>query len=733
MAYRTEKTKAGTDIVINGFEKGIASSPHLGIANLKCANISTDTGEVMANYARTQQSQPGNTTANENATRTDTSHLSTNVTLVNGQWITITNAGTTGISTGNYYIQNSNGTAIFAATSFQISSTFNGTVLTGFNAGTIVFNLLAVMGIPVQSDIEEYTDSNYIIQYRYYVLDQSGLLWVYDTAQVNAGSTGKILWVLPDPTNPDGLATLATGLAVYNGWVHVFKGNKIYCKLTTLLGVNPTSTGSLGWAGFTGGNLQTPPFSPNPHFAYKFQGEIIYTDTNFIGTLLALSNSGVPVNPNLFTYGSVTVTNASPSIFTLTQLSGQIPVGGQTVMFVSSGTPTNISSSTLYYIKNGTVSTSGGVITFQISTTPSGSALNSVSNTGTLYMNSYNPVNSAGTPTYAFSPTACILPSSEVATCITQLGLGIIIGGISSTMYTWDLGASATGTVVTDDQPTAFIPMPESNVQALLTVNIVVYAFVGAKGNIYVTNGSSLSLALTVPDYCAGIPSNSTPQYIEPYFVWGGAAINRGRIWFSIQDQTASKTGNCGGIWSFVPSFFNPVSGTDNGIALRLENQNSYGTYNGKANLIIPTINQNGLGPQYFSAWASDQNSSSASYGIDFTATTPVNQNNGATIVESDLLPLGTILGEQKRTFSSIEFKLTAPLQSGELVVINYRKNLTDAWAVAGTLQMDNTNLSGLYSPLAFEGLQWLQLQAVINSIGSNPSFCRLYEIRLHP
>jgi len=110
-----------------------------------------------------------------------------------------------------------------------------------------------------------------------------------------------------------------------------------------------------------------------------------------------------------------------------------------------------------------------------------------------------------------------------------------------------------------------------------------------------------------------------------------------------------------------------------------------------------------------------------------------VNQNNGATIIETDLLPLGTILGEQKRTFSSIEFKLSAPLQSGEIITINYRKNLTDAWAVAGTLQMDSSNLSGLYSPLAFEGLQWLQLQGVMNSTGSNPSFCRLYEIRIHP
>ena len=55
MSYELEKDTK--DIVISGWEKGIAPSPHLGIANMQCANISTETGEVMAAYQRALTTQ----------------------------------------------------------------------------------------------------------------------------------------------------------------------------------------------------------------------------------------------------------------------------------------------------------------------------------------------------------------------------------------------------------------------------------------------------------------------------------------------------------------------------------------------------------------------------------------------------------------------------------------------------------------------------------------------------
>ena len=63
MAYRTEKTEQGIDIVIDGWQNGIAPSPHKGIANMQAVNISSEPDEVMVSYSRTQQTQtPTNAT-----------------------------------------------------------------------------------------------------------------------------------------------------------------------------------------------------------------------------------------------------------------------------------------------------------------------------------------------------------------------------------------------------------------------------------------------------------------------------------------------------------------------------------------------------------------------------------------------------------------------------------------------------------------------------------------------
>ena len=45
------------DLVISGWEKGIAPAAGKGIANIQAANISTEEGEVMCSFSRILQSQ----------------------------------------------------------------------------------------------------------------------------------------------------------------------------------------------------------------------------------------------------------------------------------------------------------------------------------------------------------------------------------------------------------------------------------------------------------------------------------------------------------------------------------------------------------------------------------------------------------------------------------------------------------------------------------------------------
>ena len=51
MAYRQEKNNGDIDIVIDGFEKGIADSPEQGIADMRNMNITSVPNEAAVQFA----------------------------------------------------------------------------------------------------------------------------------------------------------------------------------------------------------------------------------------------------------------------------------------------------------------------------------------------------------------------------------------------------------------------------------------------------------------------------------------------------------------------------------------------------------------------------------------------------------------------------------------------------------------------------------------------------------
>lgn len=58
MAYRTEKNGQDTDIVIDGWEKGIADSPELGLASIQSGNISSIPGEISTSFSTQSSTLP---------------------------------------------------------------------------------------------------------------------------------------------------------------------------------------------------------------------------------------------------------------------------------------------------------------------------------------------------------------------------------------------------------------------------------------------------------------------------------------------------------------------------------------------------------------------------------------------------------------------------------------------------------------------------------------------------
>lgn len=554
---------------------------------------------------------------------------------------------------------------------------------------------------PVSSATEPYTDSSGNQQYRYYILDLAGTLWVHDSAITSP------VWFSPRAPVILSAGQTPSGIAVLNGWVVFSTGTQ---QLTWV----PTSLLTQGGAA---GAANLNPTTNLPHnILVGHKGILYYTDGNFINSIYP--NTGLlTLGVNLQSYFSYTAAGTVGTIATL--IGGSYPTIPPTsiripVFALSSGTlPAALSANTQYYIQW----ISPGP-TFNVYTASSGgSALNiQTGATGTQYFNTFYPIGSNGINTITATSQALNLPFFETSQSLVEIGNILLIGCRGNTVYQWDQAPNSNGSAF----PQTFIPLPENNVVNMISVNGMGYIFCGQKGNIYITNGSSASLVTSVPDYCAGIPG-APNSYIEPYFSWGGSMYMRGRVWFSILDQTATKTGNCGGIWSFVPSN-NLIPGQT--ISLRQENRSSYGTYNGVSPVLLQDQNQNAIGPRYWSGWYSSI--TSPAFGIDYSDTIPTPQ----TLIETDLIPTGTLLG--KKTFQQIEYKLSTPLASGETIGIAYRQNGTDAYVSCGTVKAESaTALSG-YFIANFQNGQWLQLQTSLNPLASTgSSFCRLMELRI--
>lgn len=624
-----------------------------------------------------------------------------NISIVGGKVIhTFTQSGSFNVlsinKTNLYYVSSASGTT------FTLSSKFDPTganALTHGTTGSITFSTVTTPNQGIAKAVEKYTNAT-STEYRYYILDANSYVWMFDSA---IGTH----WMLPDPNDYSTLRL--TGIGALNGMLQAVGKAFIVAKPTTDLGRNFTV--------IDGGYLNEP-FPTHNNFAMVGnQGKMYYCDGNYIGEVFA-TTSLITSIANIQSQCSYTAATTTGTVSAV--ISGSLPYSPEgtriPVVFYTDvyGTqPTNLVSNTVYYIE---YSVSGG--NFQVfSALTGGTAINIATGAaGNQFFTTYFPFGQSGangsTPTVQISTQRVNLPANETAQCIVEIGNTVLIGGKTNLIYPWNQ---------IDATPSDFIALPESDIKVMVNVNNMAYVFAGNKGNIYVCNGAVASLSLKVPDYCAGVPG--TPlSYIEPVFTWGDADFIRGRVYFSILDQTTTKAGNCGGIWSFIPSQ-NIDPSQEIGMALRLENQQSYGTYNGYANLIIGNQEQNVTSPQYWAAW--QDGVTTPNYGIDYTATTPVTQY----VVETDLLPSGTLL--EKTTFSQVEYKLASPLLSGDSVQLYYRLNATEAWTSCGTVKEESDKISG-YFTANFQKTQWTQLRAVTTTGGTTASsFVRLTELRL--
>ena len=122
--------------------------------------------------------------------------------------------------------------------------------------------------------------------------------------------------------------------------------------------------------------------------------------------------------------------------------------------------------------------------------------------------------------TYTAQNMTAILPTTDVAQCLSFVNEYLLIGGKFNIIYPWDLNPEDN----TWSNP--LILLPETNISNIVTVGNNAYIFAGNRGNIYITNGSQASLFKKLPDHLSG--------GVEPLYAWGGATYNKNRLYFGV-------------------------------------------------------------------------------------------------------------------------------------------------------------------------------------------------------
>jgi hypothetical protein len=331
----------------------------------------------------------------------------------------------------------------------------------------------------------------------------------------------------------------------------------------------------------------------------------------------------------------------------------------------------------------------------------------------------FNPLNTA---TYTFQNITAVLPPDDTAQCLAFLNQYLLVGGKKNVIYPWNLDPGDN----TYSPP--LILLPESNVQAIITVANNGYIFAGNRGIIYITNGSQANFYKKIPDHLSGT--------IEPVFYWGGAlstqpnptgigTFNKDRLYFGCTAVAQSGGGaivGYGGIWCIDVNTGNIFNA----------GQLSYGTYGGYASaMIVPVAGSTAsisYGPNVGYGLLTGWNDGSQTSGVDASKSTPYTA--GQSYVISDMIPIGTLLNPV--TSHQLEFKLSAPMTDLESVQLLTSSNLSATFTSVGTTSGSSgaSIISGNF-PLTVEKQQWALVKAVLTSTATSPTYTRLTQLRI--
>lgn len=286
-----------------------------------------------------------------------------------------------------------------------------------------------------------------------------------------------------------------------------------------------------------------------------------------------------------------------------------------------------------------------------------------------------------GTPaTYNYNNQALKLPNSEVAYCLEELGVNLLVGGLTfNKIYPWDRSSSSFN-----------LPLlcPEVGIYAMKNSGNTVYVFAGTKGNIYKTTGSTVPLLKTVPGYITNNPGTLQANQIT----WGGVAVRNSGILFGLS-STADSTFN--GVYLLYPDG-------------RLVQDNT--PY---AGALLPT------------AILAESDFYRIGYngGADHSTNSRYAQGTFATVLQSQLYRLGNKINKTK--LSRIEVQIARPATTGQIRV-SFRRDAISAFTPLATFTADSTTTSWNHDAVATD-IENIQFQV------EHDGDIELMEVRVYP
>lgn len=311
-------------------------------------------------------------------------------------------------------------------------------------------------------------------------------------------------------------------------------------------------------------------------------------------------------------------------------------------------------------------------------------------------------------PTATFTAQALDLPTGYRIKCMTELGKWLMLGTIRGTSSAADRGAD----IFPWDRSSGSFELPikinDYGVHQMVTVGNLVYAVVGLRGSVYVTNNSSFKLLRKLPESLVTNGTLSAGIFLN--FFPGAIMHHRNRIYFGVSSgTTGASIADALGVWSL---------GEDG--TLVFEHKISTGTMDADTNLHIGALLPTGS-DTYLIGWID-----STDEGIDIVTTNRFSSYDAYVI--SPLIPVGTALN--KRTFQQIEFSLAKPLAADQAVRLSYRKDLTNSFTSIGDFTFATVGaVLSHNAPANIPDAEYIQIRIELDGTGiATPE---LKEIRL--